>query len=166
MLEEVVQALIQALSAAGLSAARAFRSRELRDCEGTVVCVSVKSAKGLPAGFGGYLGIGTDPATGLSSEVYGVRCALELALDVYAAKSAINGPDECLRCAQLIPSALTALPEGLRPSSLEFGQALPDGETGRFLCRGVLAASAHFIARQGSEDGEFTDFILKGSVKA
>lgn len=166
VLEDAIQAIIEALRAEGLRAVKAFRRQELCAREDTLVCVSVKSARGLPAGFGGYLGLGTDPVTGLSSELYGARCALELALDIYASEGAQNGPDECLRCAQLIPAALTALPEGLKPSSLEFGQALPDGETGRFLCRGVLTASAHFIARTGDGDGEFTDFILKGRVRA
>ena len=165
MLEDVIQAIIETLGAAGLGAVRAFRRDELRSCEGALVCVSVRNARGLPAGFGGYLGLGTDPETGLSSELYGARCRLELGLDIYAAQGAENGPAECLRCAELIVPALKALPEGLKIASLEFGQALPDGETGRFVCHGVLEATAHFIARAGKEDGEFTDFILRGSVK-
>ena len=165
MLEDVVQALLEALGAAGLRAVRAFRREELRSCEGPLICVGVKSAKGLPAGFGGYLGLGTDPETGLSAELYGARCELELALDIYAAEGAENGPAECLRCAELIVPALGALPEGLRIASMEFGRTLYDGETGRFVCHGVLEAAAHFIAREGKQDGEFTGFILRGRVE-
>ena len=82
-----------------------------------------------------------------------------------AAEGAENGPAECLRCAELIVPALGALPEGLRIASMEFGRTLYDGETGRFVCHGVLEAAAHFIAREGKQDGEFTGFILRGRVE-
>lgn len=165
MLESVVSAVVQALGAAGLEAVGAYPKRQLC-CRGdSLVCVGVKSAKGMPAGFGAYLGLGVNPETGLKEELYGARCELALALDIYAGMSAENGAGECLRCAGLVGPALGALPEGIKISSLSFGQVRPDGDTGMFLCSGVLACSAHFIARAEDEDGVFTDFILRGSVK-
>lgn len=166
MLESVVSSVVKALKGAGLEAVGAYPEKAVCGCAGTVVCVGIKSAKGLPAGFGGYLGTETDPVTGLRRELYGARCELEVSLDIYAGRGAERGPAECMRYARLIPAALAALPEGLRASALEFSQPGPDRDTGLFLCRGVLRASAHFTARAGQEDGEFTDFILRGSIRA
>ncbi len=163
MLEGVVSAVAAALGAAGIEAVEAYPKRELCCLDGALVCVGVKSAKGLPAGFGGYLGLGADPVTGKRGELYGARCVLELALDVYAGMGA--GAGECTRCAGRIPAALGGLPEGIKISSLCFGQTAPDGETGLFKCSGVMAATAYFIARETDEDGVFSDFILRGSVK-
>lgn len=165
MLESAISSVVGALRVSGLEAVKAFRRQELCAKEKTLVCVSVKAVKGLPAGFGGYLGLGTDPQTGLPREIYGARCQLEIGLDIYAPMSAENGPCECLRCAGLIAPALRDLPEGLKVSSLSFGQARPDEQTGRFVCPGTLTASACFIAREAREDGLFTDFILRGSVE-
>lgn len=166
MLESVVSPIVEALGGAGLDAVRAYPRHSLCPGGGTLVCVSVLEARSAPAGLGAYLGMGTDPVTGLSEELYGARCELELALDIYAAAEAGDAGAECMRCAGLISGALRALPEGIKISSLSFGAMAPDARTGRFLCRGVLAATAYFIARGADEDGVFTDFILKGSVKA
>ncbi|MCM1150236.1 MAG: hypothetical protein NC319_09180 [Butyricicoccus sp.] len=163
MLDSVVSAIIAALNEAGIGAVEAYPKKELCRLDGALVCVGVKSAKGLPAGFGGYLGLGADPETGRSEELYGARCVLELSLDIFAGTGA--GAGECTRCAGRIPAALGALPEGIKISSLSFGAAAPDGGTGLFKCSGVLSGTAYFIARERPEDGVFSDFILRGSVK-
>lgn len=165
MLESVVSPVVEALRGAGLEAVRAYPRQPLCTKSGTLLCVSVARAKITPAGLGAYLGIGTDPVTGLSEELYGARCELELAVDIYAAPDAEDAGAECMRCADLVPAALRSLPEGIKISSLSFGPVAPDPQTGRFLCRGAAAASAYFIARVSEESGEFTDFILKGSVR-
>ncbi len=161
MLESVVSALAAALGDAGIGAAEAYPKRELCRPDGALVCVGIKSAKALPAGFGSYLGLGVDPATGRTGELYGARYRLELALDIFSG----DGADECTRCAGKIPAALAALPEGIKVSSLSFGSAAPDGETGLFKCSGALECTAFYIAREKQEDGVFSDFILRGSVK-
>lgn len=163
MLDSVVSATVAALNKAGIEAVEAYPKRELCCLGGALVCVGVRSAKGLPAGFGGYLGLGVDPVTGKSEELYGARCEIELALDVYAGAGA--GAGECTRCAGRIPAALGDLPEGIKISSLSFGAAAPEVGTGLFKCSGVLAGTAYFIAREMDEDGVFSDFILRGSVK-
>ena len=163
MLETVISMAVKALNEAGIEAVEAYPKKELCCLDGAMVCVGVRSAKGLPAGFGGYLGLGVDPVTGKSGELYGARCEIELALDVYAGAGA--GAGECTRCAGKIPAALAGLPEGIKISSLSFGQTAPDGETGLFKCQGTLAGTAYFIAREADEDGVFSDFILRGSVK-
>lgn len=163
MLDSVVSAAVAALNKAGIRAVEAFAENELCCLDGALVCVGVKSAKGLPAGFGGFLGLGVDPVTGKRGELYGARCRLELALDIYAGAEA--GAGECTRLAGRIPAALSGLPEGIKISSLSFGQAAPDGETGLFKCPGTLDGTAFFITRETDEDGVFSDFILRGSVK-
>lgn len=165
MLESVLSPVLEALRGAGLRAVRAYPRQPLCPKGETLLCVSVSEAKGVPAGLGSYLGIGTDPVTGLSEELYGARCEMELALDIYVAADAEDAGAECMRCADLISQALRTLPEGIKISSLSFGAMAPDPQTGRFLCRGAAAASAYFIARAADEDGIFTDFILKGSVR-
>lgn len=165
MLESVVSAVIRALGAVGLEAVGAYPKRELCHRESPLVCVGVKSARGLPAGFGAYLGLGVDPVTGLGEELYGARCELEISLDIYAWPGAENGAEECMRCAGLVGRSLGELPEGIRISSVSFGQAGFDGETGMFRCSGAVSGAAYFVARAADGDGGFTDFILRGSVK-
>lgn len=165
MLESVLSPVVEALRGAGLNAVRAYPRLPLCPKGGTLLCVSVSEAKGSPAGLGAYLGVGTDPVTGLSEELYGARCAMELAVDIYVAADAEDATTECMRCAELITKALRTLPEGIKISSLSLGPMTADTQTGRFLCRAVLTASAYFIARAADEDGVFTDFILKGSVR-
>ena len=165
MLESVVSSVAEALRETGLNAVMAYPRQALCAKGETLVCVSVLRARELPAGLGAYLGMGTDPVTGLSEELYGSRCELEIALDIYLPVNVQDASAECMRAAELIARAAQALPEGIKISSLSLGQMSADAETGRFLCRGVMAASAYFIARAGAEDGEFTDFYLRGSVK-
>lgn len=163
MLDTVISATVAALGAAGIEAVEAYPKGELCCLDGALVCVGVKSARALPSGFGAYLGLGVDPVTGRSAELYGARCELELTLDVYAGMGA--GAGECVRCAGEAAEALAGLPEGIKISSLSFGAAAPDGKTGLFKCPGVLTATAYFIAREKEEDGVFSDFILRGSVR-
>lgn len=165
MLESVISAVVDALDGSGLGAERAYRRQRLCRREGTLICVSVLKAKGLPAGLGAYLGTAVDPGTGRSEELYGARCEMEIGLDIYAAADAENGAAECMRCADLIAPALGALPEGIKLSALSFDQAVPDAETGRFVCHGIMTASAYFIARSREDEGGFTDFILRGTVE-
>ncbi len=161
MIDSVIEEVVAALRDKGLRAVKAFRRQELLARESALVCVSAKSVRALPAGFGSYLGLGADPVTGRTGELYGARVELELALDIFAGA----GADECTLCAGEIPAALGGLPEGIKVSALSFGAAAPDGETGLFKCSGVLAGTAYFIARELDEDGVFSDFILRGSVK-
>ena len=166
MLDCVVSPVVDALCRAGIPAVRAFPQKPLGSGNETLVCVSVSQARGLPAGFGSYLGVETDPDTGISREVYGARAELELALDIYVAPDAPDASAQALQTAGSVPDALRFLPEGLKVSSLSLGPLSHDPKTGRFTCRALLCASASFVADL-SDDGDggvFTDFILKGSV--
>ena len=165
MLESVVSPVVEAIGGAGVRAVRAYPKRPLCEKGAPLVCVSVARAKGVPAGLGSYLGVETDPVTGLGREIYGSRCELELALDIYVPADAEDAGEECMRCVNLVSGALRSLPEGIKISSLSFGEMAADPQTGRFLCRGTAAASAFFIAREAEGEGEFTDFILRGSVQ-
>ena len=79
-LNQVRQAIIDALSAAGLTAVPAFEGQAKR-YDTAVVAVDVGTVSGKPAAMGGYLGETYDTEAGAVRELYGCRLDLTLTLD-------------------------------------------------------------------------------------
>ncbi|MGN1002554.1 MAG: hypothetical protein ACI4PC_07255 [Oscillospiraceae bacterium] len=166
MLESVVNAVIAALKDRGIDACAAYPRQPLAARSGCLVCAAVKSAAQTQGGFAGYLGVKTDE-NGNQTELYGLRCALELALDIYAPMDGENGAADCVRCFDAVTAALGGLGSGLKILELRCGEAAPDRESGMFRCRCGAKALA-FLSAESAGDGEaagFSDFILKGELR-
>lgn len=165
MLESVAAEIVAALREKGVNACHAY-PREPLERDRSLVCVAVKSAAQSDGGFAGYLGVRTDENGG-RTEVYGMRCELSLALDIYAPMESENGALECLKCFDAVTAALGSLRSGLKIQALQWGEASPDRASGMFRCRcGVKCAA--FLSAEADESGdkaEFSDFILKGELK-
>ena len=165
MLENVVTAVADALEGAGISAGPAYPKTGVERDGGCFVRVGVAKAIDTNAGFARYLGMENDPETG-AREVYGLRCALELSLDVYAPLSEENA---ALRCAALFDSAAAAIGaiSGLQVRELSCGAPGPDRETGMFRLSGRIKCAA-LLTASGESGAEmaFTDYVLRGELRA
>ena len=162
MLEKLVGSVVEILSAAGLNAGAAF-PKQAAARGSAFIAVGIRRASGRGAGFARYLGVERDPERG-ETEIYGMRCEVELALDIYAPMSEANG---AAACSALFDRAAAALDgaAGLSVRELRCGEAAPDRTAGMFLLRGEAACSALLAAAGDDGDGTFTDFVLKGELK-
>lgn len=157
MLDAVIDALVGVLTEGEVNAQRCFPEAGAdysKDC----VCVDAKSCRSLSAGFADYVGVRTK-ADGSETELYGKRLELAAGIEVYSPTA-----KGCTVLADRVSKLLTALPEGLKAIGLERGEVSFDNRLGAFHCGCVLTCTAVFVAESGGDDGEFLDFILKGSV--
>ena len=142
-LTQVRDAVIKALTTAGLPAMAAFPPQEARRYETAVATVDVGTVQGTTLGFCNYLGQVQDE-TGAVREVYGKQLEAEITVDIRADRAAAC-QSGCETAAELAWEALQW-----------------ERETEMFLRRGCLRCRALFVA-QAEEEGEvFLDFILKG----
>ena len=165
MLEGVIASVSSALCAAGISAGPAYPNAPATP-DAAFVRVGVLKAADKSAGFSRYLGLRQDPERG-AVEVYGLRCELELSLDVYAPLEAEN-ENAALACAGIFDRAAAAVSgvPGLHVRELCCGAPGPDAETGMFrLSGGVKCAGLLTIADDDSGDTAFTDFVLRGELQ-
>lgn len=160
-LEQVKQAIIQALTAAGAKAAAAFSPGWAKQYDCPVVAVGFRTGESRGAAMGNYLGQQLDPATQMTREIYGTQLDLTLSMDIYSpAAAGAAGCDETLPLLHQV--MLEGLPAGLKPLELKWEETAWDESTGMFLRRGSLLCSACFIAEASDEGELLTDFILKG----
>lgn len=162
MPDAVLDALTEALTAAGVRAVRAYPDTVLSRGEGPVVCVGMKANQLVSAGAGDYLG--QETVNGVLAEVYGFRMDLTVSLDIYAPDDG-RGAAACGLCAEAVCGAFSRFPSGLKPRALECGETAFDAETGMFRLPMSLRCAAFLLREKNSETGEFTDFALKGVVR-
>ena len=154
---QVRDAVIKALTTAGLPAMAAFPPQEARRYETAVATVDVGTVQGTTLGFCNYLGQAQDE-TGAVREVYGKQLEAEITVDIRADRAAAC-QSGCETAADVL---LGELPSGVRPAELAWEALQWERETEMFLRRGRLRCRALFVA-QAEEEGEvFLDFILKG----
>ena len=60
---------------------------------------------------------------------------------------------------------MTALPEGLKLRTLQWGKTGWDKTTGMFRLDASAKYAAYFVAEAAEDETVFTDFVLKGTVK-
>ena len=113
MLEALSAEVVEALKSGGVKAGAAYPKTPLDRSGGPFVQVGVRSAASSNAAFAGYLGskIGED---GQSREIYGMKCAVSLALDIYASMASDNGHMACVECFDCCVQALAGLNTGLK----------------------------------------------------
>ena len=63
------------------------------------------------------------------------------------------------------PFSVTALPEGLKLRTLQWGKTGWDKTTGMFRLDASAKYAAYFVAEAAEDETVFTDFVLKGTVK-
>lgn len=161
MFDAALNVLLSLLREAGITATAEYPTEAIRRKDGALVCVGLKNGKSASAGFGGYLGLRSDPERG-EMELYGFQTELLVGLTVYAPED--QGAQGCAACYEAAVSALTCLPTGLRLKSLSRGPAAPDLGTGMFKCEAELSCAAHFVCARPADGGEFQDFALYGHV--
>ena len=89
---------------------------------------------------------------------------LTLLLEVYAPREL--GAAGCETAAETVTQALmTALPEGLKLGSLQWGKTGWDKTAGMFRLDASAKYAAYFVAEAAEDETVFTDFVLKGTVK-
>ena len=157
-LEQVRQAVIDALRAAGLTAIPAFAGQAAQ-YDSAVVAVDVGAVSGKPAARGSYLGGTHDPGVGTVRELYGCRLDLTLTLGVWAPK----GADCETACETAAETLLTGgLPSGLRLGEQRWEGVSWDKSNKLFLRKGQAEAKGFFIAVVDEESASLIDFTLKG----
>ena len=157
-LNQVRQAIIDALSAAGLTAVPAFEGQAKR-YDTAVVAVDVGAVSGKPAAMGSYLGESCNPEEGTVRELYGCRLDLTLTLGVWAPRAA-----DCeIACETAAQTLLTGgLPSGLRLGEQRWEGVCWDKSNKLFLRKGQVEAKGFFIAVVDEESASLIDFTLKG----
>ena len=161
MLTNVICAVVDALNTAGVPACSAWR-RAAADRNRSCVCVGVERAEDCGA-FARDLGRETDEVYG-EREVYGLRCAVELRLDIYAPLAEEHAANACLDLFDAAAGVISCM-QGLQVQALSCGAPAPDKESGMFRLRCGVKCSALLLSTSQGEDGSFTDFVLRGELQ-
>ena len=156
-LTQVRDAVISALTAAGVPAFAAFPAEEARRYEAAVAAVDVGTVQGTVLGFCNYLGQTRDK-TGAMYEVYGKQLEAEVTVEIRAGRAA-DCQSGCETAADVL---LGGLPSGVRPAELAWEALQWERETELFLRRCRLRCRALFTAQAEEEGQAFLDFVLKG----
>lgn len=143
---QVKRAVAAAIKAAGCAAIESYSEEQLKRYATAVAAVGTKETVIEESGAAQYLGEKVDEATQETVSVYGRKMLLTLLIEVYAPRTL--GAAGCEKAAEVVTQALmTALPEGLKLGSLQWGKTGWDKTTGMFR----LDASA-FAALSDEED--------------
>ena len=161
MLSNVIGAVVDALNAAEIPAGSAWRKAAV-ERDKRFVCVGVERAEDC-GGFARYLGMETDEVYG-EREVYGLRCAVELRLDIYAPLAEANAANACLDLFDASAGVISCM-QGLQVQALSCGAPAPDQDSGMFRLRCGVKCSALLLSTAQGEGGSFTDFVLRGELQ-
>ena len=158
MLDTVVNGVVEALGGCGMNAMAAYPDQAFDSHGGTAVAVGIRSGKMLSSGAGEYLGM-EKREDGGARELYGFALELVMSLDIFAGDAA-----GCGSILSRLSALMGAMPCGIRVQSLSWGESEADPFTGMFCCRCEMHCTAHLTAAE-NDSGEFTDFVLKGTVE-
>lgn len=163
-LEQICQVMADYLNGQGVPAAAAWPAGLRREQKDTLAVVSLRGCEAGPSGFQDYLGEQYDARTGRWSERYGRRARLTLGLDLYAPE---GGDGQAVQRAfdALAGALILGGPEGLRVEEFSCGQTAYDPDSRR-LRRPVQAVCGAYLCAEAGADGTFTDFELRGVMRA
>lgn len=163
-LENIAEAVCAALRSEGVDAALCeYPCAPKPRYGGPVVAVGIKKGSAVSPGFAEYMGEMLDESTGASSELYGKRFDVTVALSIYSPKNSQNGAQGCTAAFSAVASALGAMPAGLRVRELSCGETRFDSATGMFLCSAEMKCTAFMYALR-SDEREILDFTLRGTM--
>ena len=161
---QVKRAVAAAIKAAGCAAIESYSEEQLKRYAAAVAAVGTKETVIEESGAAQYLGEKVDEATQETVSVYGRKMLLTLLIEVYAPR--MLGAAGCEEAAETITQAMmTALPEGLKLGSLQWGKTGWDKTMGMFRLDASAKYAAYFVAEAAEDETVFTDFVLKGTVK-
>ena len=164
-LQQVKAAIVDSLENAGLTAMNAYSEEQLKKYTTAVTAVGLREMRVTESGAMEYLGEKYDAVQDAMLEVYGKRLTLSLSLDVYAPRTL--GAEGCEEAAEEITQVMTsALPSGLRVKELAWEKTEWDKTYGMFCLSASAEYEAYFTAETAEETAVFTDFILRGVVRA
>ena len=164
-LQQVKAAVVDALESAGLTAMSAYSEEQLKKYTTAVTAVGLREMRLTESGVMEYLGEKYDAVRDATLEVYGKKMTLALSLDVYAPRTL--GAEGCEEAAEKITQVMmSALPSGLRVKELRWENTEWDKTYGMFRLSAQAAYEAYFVAETAEETAVFTDFILRGVVRA
>lgn len=133
---------------------------KMKEFNAPVVAVSIEEAESTASGVGDYLGIFSDAETG-EREIYGRYLEVTLGLSVYAPDTKEHGAQAVSRVFGQIVSAFSQCSLPIKVKSIQCGKTEFDEITRMYRCE-VTAKCRCFMTAEIREDGEFTDYILKG----
>ena len=161
---QVKRAVAAAIKAAGCAAIESYSEEQLKRYEAAVAAVGTKETVIEESSAIEYLGEKVDEMTQEMVAVYGRKMLLTLLIEVYAPRT--MGAAGCEEAAETITQAMmTALPEGLKLRTLQWGKTGWDKTTGMFRLDASAKYAAYFVAEAAEDETVFTDFVLKGTVK-
>ena len=164
-LQQVKTAVVDALESAGLTAMSAYSEEQLKKYATAVTAVGLREMRLTESGTMEYLGEKYDAVRDATLEVYGKKMTLALSLDVYAPRAL--GAEGCEAAAEEITQVMmSALPSGLRVKELAWESTEWDKTYGMFRLSASAEYEAYFTAETAEETAVFTDFILRGVVRA
>lgn len=138
----------------------AYPFGKMKKYNAPVVAVTVEEADAASSGAGDYLGIFTDPEKG-EREVYGRYLEVTLGMYIYSPEGNEHGADALQRVFGQIAAAFYEKTMPLKVKSLQCGETEFDSVTRMYKCK-VTAKCRCFMTAEIREDGEFSDYILKG----
>ncbi|MBQ4040718.1 MAG: hypothetical protein IJC91_06225 [Oscillospiraceae bacterium] len=133
---------------------------KMKEFSTPVVAVSIEEAESTASGVGDYLGIFSDAETGVR-EIYGRYLEVSLGLDIYSPDNADFGAAACPKVFGQIVSAFSESTLPVKVKNIQCGKTEFDDVTRMYRCK-VTAKCRCFMTAEIREDGEFTDYILKG----
>ncbi len=160
-MEQLIEAILKAVQAAGIPAARAFQPGRMPRLKGAVAALALRKAVQTPAGFGGYLGVLTDKE-GASKELYGMRLEADLAFTIYTPRTAGSAAGDAL--AEKLVQVLLGGVEGVSLRQFTVQDTVYAAEPDCFTTVLEATVMAHLYAVSTGEEPVFTDFILKGEI--
>ena len=164
MLNDVLDAVVNVLKAEGMSAFREFPEQRADMKTGVSVSVGIESCKYLSSGMGEYLGTREGSGGSADAELFGRKLELELRFVIYSPFGADFGASGCVECADALRCCVDKLPSGLRVLDLKFGEVSADEKISAYKCACSARALAFMVAESDGSEGEFLDFVLKGTV--
>lgn len=163
-LEQICQVMADYLNGRGVPAAVAWPADPRREQKDTLAVVSLRGCEAGPSGFQDYLGERYDDRSGRWTEWYGRRARLTIGLDLCAPE---GGDGQAVQRAfdALAGALILGGPEGLRVEEFSCGRTAYDPDSRR-LMRPVQAVCGAYLCAEAGTDGSFTDFEVRGVIKA
>ena len=162
MLEKVCEEIVGALRAEGIEAREKYSGGDAGEVNAPTVFVGISAVKAEAAGLGHYLG--TKEREDMTQvELYGLRCAVEVAIDIYAPAQMHRCAAEC---AALFDRAIAAFDSlgGISIEQVSLDDGSVQAKSGLYRCPCCIRGSAYIVAECG-DGAAFTDFVLKGVLK-
>ena len=159
----ITKALADYLTEQGATAVPAWNTGARQKLSGPTAVVSLRGGRVAPVGFQDYLGQ-RQREDGVWEDWYGREATLTFGLDLCAPEGTEDGAFQAL-LDQLSAALLAGAPEGLAVEEFSWGELTFDTQQ-RLLRQSAQAVCRAYLCAAEQADGLFTDFELRGGIKA